>query len=67
MELDVMAVPDARPTATRDLVHEMMEAGAEQEITTDLIREELPPEEYTDADYEAYEAVHPEPRAMICE
>jgi hypothetical protein len=52
-ELDQMAVPAARPTATRDLIHAMVEAGAEDEITTDLLREELPPEEYTEADYEA--------------
>jgi hypothetical protein len=51
-ELDQMAVPADRPTATRDLIHEMMQAGAEDEITTDLLREELPPEEYTEADYE---------------
>jgi hypothetical protein len=66
-ELDEMAVPDARPTATRDLIHEMMVAGAEQEITTDLLREELPSEEYSDADYQAYEAAHPTPHAMVCE
>lgn len=51
--LDEMAVPEARPTATRDLIHEMVQAGAESEITPDLLREELPPEEYTEADYEA--------------
>jgi hypothetical protein len=51
--LDEMAVPAARPTATRDLIHEMVQAGAEGEITPDLLREELPPEEYTEADYEA--------------
>jgi hypothetical protein len=51
--LDEMAVPQTRPTATRDLVHDMVEAGAEQEITNDLLRMELPPEEYTEADYEA--------------
>lgn len=58
--LDEMAVPEARPTATRDLIHEMVQAGAESEITPDLLREELPPEEYTEADYEA---VSREPRA----
>ncbi len=55
-ELHETSVPEDRPTATRDLVHEMMQAGAESEITADLLRQELPPEEYTDADYAAYEA-----------
>ena len=59
-ELDQMAVPEDRPTATRDLIHEMVQAGAEGEITADLLREELPPEEYTEADYAAYEATHDE-------
>jgi hypothetical protein len=51
-----MTVPDARPTATRDLIHEMVQAGAEDEITPDLMRMELPPEEFTEADYAAYDA-----------
>lgn len=62
-ELDQMAVPEDRPAAARDLIHEMMQAGAEGEITADLLREELPPEEYSEADYEAYEAANDEQRA----
>jgi hypothetical protein len=55
-ELAEMAVPEARPTAARDLIHEMIQAGAEGEITADLLRQELPPEEFTEADYAAYDA-----------
>ncbi len=62
-DLHQTTVPEDRPTATRDLVHEMVQAGAEGEITADLLRQELPPEEFTDADYAAYEAASDEQRA----
>jgi len=55
-ELHTMAVPADRPAATRDLIHEMVQAGAEAEITPDLLAQELPPEPFTEADYAAYEA-----------
>jgi hypothetical protein len=66
-ELDQMAVPEDRPMAARDLIHEMVQAGAEGEITADLLYEELPPEEFTEADYAAYDAESGEPRAASCE
>ena len=62
-ELHTMAVPAARPTAARDLIHEMVLAGAEGEITPDLLRQELPPAEFTEADYAAYDAQQDEQRA----
>lgn len=46
---------DERATATRDLVHEMIQAGAEEEVTPRLLADERL-EEFTDAEYEAYEA-----------
>jgi hypothetical protein len=51
------AIPDVgeRQAATRDLGHEMIQAGAEQELSPRLLANERP-EEFTDADYAAYEA-----------
>ncbi len=56
-EIHDSSAPQDRPTATRDLVHEMIRAGAEGEVATDLLQqEELPPEPFTDTDYEDHEA-----------
>ena len=54
---DIARIPDPgeRQAATRDLAHEMIEAGAEQELTPRLAAGEAP-EEFTDADYDAYES-----------
>jgi hypothetical protein len=43
-----------RQVATRDLAHEMILAGAEEEVTPRLLANERP-EEFTEADYAAYE------------
>lgn len=53
---DIARIPDPgeRRAATRDLAHEMIEAGAEQELTPRLAAGEVS-EEFTDADYDAYE------------
>jgi len=54
---DIARIPDPgeRQAATRDLAHEMIEAGAEQELTPRLAADEIP-ETFTDADYDAYES-----------
>ena len=53
-----------RMTATRDLGHEMIQAGAEGELTPQLIANERPAEpEFTEADYAFYEnLLVPKPR-----
>lgn len=43
-----------RQAAVRDVAHEMIQAGAEQELTPRLAADERP-EPFTDADYAAYE------------
>jgi hypothetical protein len=54
---DIARIPDPgeRQAATRDLAHEMIEAGAEQDLTPRLAAGEIA-EEFTDADYDAYES-----------
>lgn len=45
---------DERQTTVRDVAHEIIQAGAEQELTPSLAAEEHA-EPFTDADYAAYE------------
>ena len=49
-----------RSAATHDLIREMIQAGDEEEVTTDLLALEKP-EEWTDADYAEYEATELDP------
>jgi hypothetical protein len=46
--------PGERQAAVRDVAHEMIQAGAEGELTPHLAEQERP-EPFTDADYAAYE------------